>query len=126
MCNKLPWWWLSSRSGQILNVSPSKFVDADSRQSTIVGFNWFSSVCQKDYHSKLLVAYVKAAVIFSVDQNQDKDVAQPPGGSGAEIKYTLHAVPPLNKLKLDQQSRQQVLRPHCPIYTVITYLVYKV
>ena len=56
-------------------MSPSKFVDADSRQSTIVGFNWFSSVCQKDYHSKLLVAYVKAAVIFSVDKNQDKDVA---------------------------------------------------
>ena len=78
MCNKLPW-WLSIRSGQILNVSPSKFVDADSRQSTIVGFNWFSSVCQKDYHSKLSVAYVKAAVIFSVDQNQDKDVAQPLG-----------------------------------------------
>ena len=92
-------------------------------QSTIVWFNWFSSVCQKDYHSKLLVAYVKAAVIFSVDQNQDKDVAQPPGGSGAEIKYTLHDVPPLNKLKLDQQSRQQVLRPHCPnMYTYCDYL----
>ena len=40
----------------------------------------------------------------------------PPGGYGAEIKCTVHvALPkwPISQFKLDQKSRQQVLRSYC-------------